>query len=174
MPWLTENSPSFLHGLKTSWATESPVTESRAMQRVYPRSVPQRVSPWKSTTLPARSWGPAIERCQRVSSSPNAQEEHRCAERWVVKGIRFNKGICFTVYILSFVLGPPGTTTNVFGPHRVLWSRNWCKVQMVPVVKYGLSRQQMPAILFLVDQWVGGSVSDHWTVWLHLMLPYYV
>lgn len=78
---LTENSRSFLPGSKTSWATESPVTGSRAMQRVYPRSVQQRASPWRLTTLPARGWGPAIEHCRRATSSPSAQEGRRCAER---------------------------------------------------------------------------------------------
>lgn len=91
--WLTENSQSFLRGLRTSWATESPVTGSRAMQRLYPKSVRQRASPWRLTTLPARGWGPAIEHCRRATSSPSAQEERRCVERWVTEGSLLIKGI---------------------------------------------------------------------------------
>lgn len=100
---MSANSRSFSRGLKTSWATESPVTESRATQRVYPRSVQQRASPWRSTTLPARGWGPAIEHYQRATSSPSAQEGRHCAERWVTEGGVLIKGSYGLVNLTAFL-----------------------------------------------------------------------
>lgn len=97
--WFTENSQSFLLGLKTSWATGSLVMESRAMQRVYPKNGQQRASPWRLTMLPVRGWGLVTELCQRATSSPSAQEGRHFAERWVIEGsLPIDKLFSFRVY----------------------------------------------------------------------------
>lgn len=56
--------------------------ERRATQRVYLKSGPQRGSPWRSTMLHARGWGPVTEHYPRATSSPSALEERHYAERY--------------------------------------------------------------------------------------------